>query len=113
MKQNDPIGKNEPLGRILQEWQVDASLPPRFQEDVWRRIARSEGSRENSWWKDFLLTCEAAFRRPALAVSYVAILLVIGLSVGIAQARHSSARLDETLGTRYVQSIDPYQAHRH
>ncbi len=113
MKSNDPIEKNEALSRALQEWKVDASLPPRFPEEVWRRIALSEVRREVSWWRDFRQSIEAAFRRPALAVSYVAILLLVGLSVGMAQARQASARADETLGARYLQSVDPYLAPRH
>jgi len=39
-------------------------------------------------------------------------LLLIGLGLGMAQGRHASARMDETLGTRYLHSIDPYLAPR-
>jgi hypothetical protein len=113
MKAVDPIEKNDPLGRSLQVWKVAASLPPRFREGVWRRIALTEPRREPSWWWDFRQTVEAAFRRPALAVSFVAILLLAGLRIGIIQARQESARADAALGARYVQSIDPYQAPRH
>ena len=113
MKPVDPFEKNDPLGRTLQEWKVEASLPPRFQEGVWRRIALSEARREPSWWRDLFQTVDAAFRRPALAVSFVAILLLAGLSIGFIRARQESARADAALEARYVQSIDPYQAPRH
>ena len=92
---------------------MDASLPPRFQEGVWRRIALTEAKREPSWWRDLFQTVDAAFRQPALAVSFVAILLLTGLSIGFIRARQESARVDAALGARYVQSIDPYQAPRH
>jgi hypothetical protein len=113
MKPVDPIEKNDPLGRTLEEWKVDASLPPRFRDAVWRRIALTEVRREASGWRDWFQAVEAAFRRPALAASFVAILLLAGLSIGFIQARQESARADAALGARYVQSIDPYQAPRH
>ena len=113
MKPVDPIEKNDPHGKALQEWKVDTSLPPRFQEGVWRRIALTEARREPSWWRDLFQTVDAAFRRPALAVSFVVILLLAGLSIGLIRARQESARADASLEARYVQSIDPYQTPRH
>ena len=112
VKMNDPIERNEPLGRALREWKVAPSLPPRFQEEVWRRIGWAEVHRASFWWSDVRHGIEVSFRRPALAVSYVAALLLIGLGLGMAQGRHASARMDETLGTRYLHSIDPYLAPR-
>src|SRR5437870_1902331 len=113
MKPTDSIEKNDPLGRTLQEWKVDASLPPQFRDAVWRRIELTETRREPYRWCGFWQAFGAAFGRPALVISYVAILLLAGLSIGFARARQESARLDEALGARYVQSIDPYQAPRH
>ena len=113
MKPSDPIDKNDSLGRALQQWTVDAALPPRFHDDVWRRIRLTEARRAPSWWRDLLDVVEGALCRPALAVSYVTILLLAGLSIGFAQARQESARMDKALGARYVQSVDPYQAPRH
>jgi len=112
MKPIDPIEQNDPLGRALQQWKVDAALPPQFGEAVWRRIALAEIKRE-PWWANLSHVVEAAFRRPALAISYLAILLLTGLSIGFIQGRQESARLDAALETRYVQSVDPYQAPRH
>jgi hypothetical protein len=113
MKPIDPIEKNDPLGRTLQQWKVDIALPRRFGDEVWRRIALAEGRREPSWWRDLFHSVEAAFRRPVLAISYVVILLLAGLGIGFNQARQQSARMDAALGSRYVQSVDPYQAPRH
>jgi hypothetical protein len=47
--------------------------------------------------------------RPALAVSYLAVLLLTGLGAGYWQARTESVRASEELGARYVQLMDPYQ----
>jgi hypothetical protein len=113
MKPIDPIEKNGPLDRALQQWRVDATLPLRFGEEVWRRIAETEARREPSLWRDLFQAVEAAFCRPALAIFYVAILLLTGLGIGFTQARQESARMDAALGARYVQSVDPYQTPRH
>jgi hypothetical protein len=50
--------------------------------------------------------------RPALAASYVAILLAIGVTAGWTQARHETARVKGELGQRYIRVLDPYQAPR-
>ena len=108
----DPIEQNDPLGRALRHWKVDAALPPGFQDDVWRRIRLTEARGMPAWWRGLLNAVEGVFHRPALAISYVTILVLAGLSVGYAQARQTSARVDEALGVRYVRSVDPYQAPR-
>ena len=47
--------------------------------------------------------------RPAVAVAYATVLLIAGVAAGYWQARNQTAHLDDELGTRYVQSVDPYQ----
>ncbi len=96
------------LERTLQEWRVTASLPPRFQEQVWKRIERAEvpgisiADAVRGWFT-------MAFARPVFAVAYVSVLLVMGLALGFVQASQKAARWDRQLEARYVQSIDPYQ----
>lgn len=102
------------LSTLLRECKSVAMLPPRFQEGVWRRIARNEEqpsvlSSLRSWFARWINTL---LPRPALAVSYVAILLVVGASAGWAQARQEKARVSDAMSLRYVQSVDPYQAAR-
>ena len=50
--------------------------------------------------------------RPALAASYVAILLAIGVTAGWAQAHHETSRVKNELGERYVRMLDPSQTPR-
>jgi hypothetical protein len=50
--------------------------------------------------------------RPSMAVGYVALLLFTGLLAGYWQARAEQSHTLEDLGARYVQMMDPYQAHR-
>ena len=118
MKTNDPINHDEPLRKVLKEWRCDAPLPPRFQEQVWQRIERAhEGALASatpspSVWAVISHWIGTALPRPALAASYVALLLVVGVTAGWAQARQETARVKDELGQRYVRVLDPYQAPR-
>jgi hypothetical protein len=99
---------NTELEGALQEWRVTTPLPPRFQDAVWRRIERTEVSSISvadalrAWFS-------TVFARPAFAIAYVSLLIVMGLALGFVQANHKAALWDRQLETRYVQSIDPYQ----
>jgi len=42
MKPNQPSDPDPQFRALLQEWKIDASLPPRFQDRVWQRVARTE-----------------------------------------------------------------------
>ena len=109
MKSNPPNENDAPLRAVLREWQTDAPLPPRFQEQVWQRIAREEAPASATLWQLFARRVEALFNRPVLAVSYIAVLLVAGLATGYSQAQVKSAHTAAQYRARYVQSIDPYQ----
>ena len=102
------------LRGLLRECKVVAKLPPRFQEQVWRRIGQHE--QQPSVWSSLQTSLthwiNTMLPRPALAVSYVAVLLVVGASVGWAQARQEKARASGEMSLRYVQSVDPYQSSR-
>ncbi|MBI3415272.1 MAG: hypothetical protein HY043_08125 [Verrucomicrobia bacterium] len=112
MKTDQPHGDNAPLDALLKEWNPKPSLPPRFQEQVWRRIERVEAmpAPSVSLATAFANWMAIMLPRPALATAYVAVLLVIGASVGWSQARQETARVTSDLSTRYVQAIDPYHA---
>jgi hypothetical protein len=103
MKNNDTELKS-----LLQEWRVTSPLPPRFGEQVWKRIERAEVpsisliDAVRAWFA-------MAFARPAFAVAYVSALLVMGLTLGFVQASNKATSLERQLEARYVQSIDPYQ----
>jgi hypothetical protein len=113
MKPDNPMQSDEALRQVLHTWKVDASLPPRFQEQVWRRIQRSELQAPAPTWMLLIRRFTAALARPSLAVSYVTVLLLAGLLAGYWQVRVTRAHMDETLGARYVQMVDPYQSAHH
>jgi hypothetical protein len=112
MKPNQKPENDERLRAVLHEWKVDVSLPPRFQEQVWRRISRTEAQAGPSLRQLFARWVEATFSRPALAVSYVTVLLFVGLTTGYVRAQDKSAQAESQWRTLYVQSVDPYQAPR-
>jgi hypothetical protein len=91
---------------------VDTPLPPRFQEQVWHRVARAEAQVEPSWRSLLWRFLEAGLTRPRVAYVYIAVFLGLGLGMGAWAAQRENDRLDATLGSRYVQSVDPYHAPR-
>ena len=112
MNTMQPNEDDKKLSELLREWRVEVSLPPRFQEQVWRRIERADVHSEVNLWRAFTRWVEATFARPALAVSYVAVLLVAGLTTGYVQAQDKSAQAEARWRTAYVRSVDPYQVPR-
>ena len=113
MKTDDPHPTPDPLNQLLREWSADAPFPPRFQEGVWQRSARAEAPPRYPLWMALRALLEAALARPSLAASCVAVLLLAGGVTGHHQGRQEARRLDQALGGRYVQSVDPYQLPRY
>src|SRR5271157_2358788 len=112
MNTNEPGNHDETLHKLLKEWRTEAPLPLRFQEAVWRRIERAQTPAAPSVWAVIADWIGAVLPRPALAASYVAILLAIGVTTGWTQARQETARVKGELGERYIRALDPYQAPR-
>jgi len=108
----DPGQQDEPLRKVLKEWRSEVPLPPRFQEQVWQRIERAQIRPVPSVWAVLAHWVGTLLPRPALAASYVAVLLTIGVTAGWAQARQETGRVKDELGQRYVRVLDPYQAPR-
>ena len=108
-----PSSKNndEVLGRVLKEWSITAPLPPRFQDAVWHRIERAE--RQTFSWRTVLERLTTALARPALASSYVAVLVLAGLLAGYWEAKFVHAHAEAQLSARYVQLVDPYRSLAH
>jgi len=101
--------KDGQLSQALRSWRVDAPLPPRFQEQVWQRVARAEAIEKVTLWAVFQGWLTAALSRRAVAVSYLAILLATGLTAGYWSGHEKNRQLEAGLSERYLQSVDPYQ----
>ncbi len=111
MKPNQqPDPNDEQLQSVLRQWVVDTPLPPRFQEQVWRRIERAETPAGAGFWAVLSQWIEAALPRPKVALSYITALLLLGVTAGSLAAQAKSSQLNTALSTKYVQSIDPYRS---
>src|SRR5216684_2004155 len=108
MRAEQPNNEDRLLHGVLREWELNEPLPPRFREQVWRRIARAEGQAPAQVWTQVAQRIARAFGRPSLAVSYVTVLLVAGLLAGYLQGREVNNRAQHELSTRYVQMMSPY-----
>jgi hypothetical protein len=107
MKEQNVEQNDEPLSKVLGEWKVKSPLPPRFQTEVWRRIeSRQTQSAIQVPWLSRLMS---TITRPALAASYLAVLLLGGVLAGYWQARITNAHAEAVLSARYVEAVDPYQ----
>lgn len=111
MNRENPGPEDASLNRVLREWKIETPLPPRFQEQVWRRLENRE--EEAPVWQLLVRRISAALTRPSLAVSYVSVLLIAGLAAGYWQAHVTRAHVEESMGARYVQMMDPYQRSHH
>lgn len=110
---NREENNDEKLKDVLRTWSVQMPLPPRFQENVWRRIEAAERVEQApSWWPLFVHWLSQVVARPAVAVAYVSVLAVIGGTFALKQVQDKSAHLESRLGQRYVQSVDPFQTPR-
>jgi hypothetical protein len=111
MKPQPQSENDRQMDRVLREWKLTTPLPPRFHEAVWHRIERSEAQAPG--WQVWLWRMSAAIARPALATSYLGILLLAGGLAGYLQARHANAHAEAQLSAQYVQAVDPYQMPHH
>ena len=90
------LSEDKPLAQALRSWQIEAPLPPRFTEGVWKKIEHAAPASTTTLWNLLRIRIAETFARPSLAVCYVASLLLIGLAAAL-------------LSAQYVQTVDPYQ----
>ena len=108
MKPNQDPEADARLRTLLRSWVVDTPLPPRFKENVWRRIERADLQPESPFWAGLLRLIEVSLPRPRVALAYVSLLLAVGLTAGAWAAQVKTSHTESSLGLRYVQSVDPY-----
>ncbi len=110
MKTNQTPEDDRALRQVLREWKVDTPLPPRFEEEVWQRIARGEAQPAPTLWASLWPWVEVLLPHPRFAYSYMAALLVLGVVGGSLAAQVRTKAIEADLSLRYVQSLDPYYA---
>ena len=89
------------FGEVLRAARTVPSLPPRFQENVWRRIEETEAPAKSGSWLD---TLAALVLRPRFAYATVASLMVAGVLLGSYQGAQT---VKQTEQARYVALVAP------
>jgi hypothetical protein len=94
---------NDPqVGALLREARVSPALPPRFQQNVWRRIEDAEAPAPSASWLDALA---ALILRPRFALVAVTVLLLAGISAGTLEGRQT-IRHDAQMN--YLAAVAPH-----
>jgi hypothetical protein len=89
------------LSALLRQSRSSPSLPPRFQENVWRRIEDSEAAMKPDTWLDALA---ALVLRPRLAAITLAILVMAGALLGV---REGSQMAQRDARSQYISAVTP------
>jgi hypothetical protein len=94
---------DERLRQALRGARLSPALPPRFQEDVWRRIERTKAPRSAlpGAWLDALL---GSLLRPGVLLAGAAVLVVVS---GVAGALDGSVAAREAAKAHYIASVAP------
>jgi hypothetical protein len=90
----------------LQRWKISAPLPRHFQTEVWRKIAAAN---RPTVWQAFSEWLDAKLLRPAPAMAYVTLLMMLGMGIGAWKGSVAASAHQQSLLVQYVQSVDPYQ----
>jgi len=104
MKKENFNPADEKLGALLRELRTFPALPPRFQENVWRRIEDAEAPVKSGEAINWLEALVALLLRPRFAYATVAALMLGGILLG-AYSGVQTARHDAEV--RYVASVAP------
>jgi len=107
MSSNNPNPDDAKLSSLLRESRVAPSLPPRFQDHVWRRIADVEAVQTvaTPGWLEAVI---AFVVRPRLAFTAIAALVVAGALIGV---RDGSQLARRDAQARYLASVAPNSLH--
>lgn len=89
------------LSNLLRSAHPAPSLPPRFQEGVWRRLEQSEGPSPTAAWFGRWV---AGLFRPAYASLGLAAVLLAGAWTG---SRGAEAQSRQTEQARYLAAVSP------
>lgn len=86
---------------VLRAARPSPSLPPRFQENVWRRIEEAEAPAKSVSWLDAFA---ALVLRPRFAYAMVAALMLAGVLMGSYQGAQT---VKQTEQARYLAAVAP------
>jgi hypothetical protein len=92
------------LGALLRASRAAPALPPRFQENVWRRIEDAEAPVPSSSGLSWLDALAALVLRPRLALATAAVLVVAGALLGV---REGTLAANQAAQAQYLDAVAP------
>jgi len=101
MNEKDPSPGDPRLSALLREARPSPAPPPRFQQNVWRRIEDADVPPVSESW---LETLAGVILRPKFAIAAAAIMLLAGVLAGTVEGQQL-ARHDAQMN--YLASVDP------
>ena len=101
MKENNIRPDDAQISALLRQSRAMPSLPPRFQQNVWRRIEDAEAPVKTETWLDALA---GLILRPRFALAAAAVMLLAGSLAGTLDGRQV-ARHDAQMN--YLASVAP------
>jgi hypothetical protein len=93
------------LQTLLRRNRPSPALPPRFQQNVWRRIEDAEAPARPASWLDALASL---ILRPRFALAAAAVLMLGGMFAGVQEGRQA-ARHEAQMN--YLASVAPNTLH--
>jgi hypothetical protein len=108
----NPDSHSDPaLRQVLQAWQPDLVVSPRFKTEVWQRIGRAgradRPDRESARWQGLWQALTGLLIQPRTAAGFAAALLLVGASAGLWHGRAEARLLGQQLERQYVVSVSP------
>lgn len=108
MKENELNQNDAVLSTLLREARSTPALPPRFQENVWKRIERADKSESATARAGWLEVLAIWILRPQLAFAVAAVLVLMGVGLGW----NSGERLARSeTQARYLAAVAPNSLH--
>jgi len=104
MKNENTNPEDARLATLLRESRVAPTLPPRFQESVWRRIEEAEAPAKAGGGTGWLESLAALMLRPRFALAAAAVLIVAGALLG---AREGGQMAKQDARARYLAAVAP------
>ena len=89
------------LHALLHSVRPSPSVPPRFQENVWRRIEKAEAFVKSQSWLDVLV---ALILRPRFALATATALVVAGALFGVYEGNIAA---NQTAQAQYLAAVAP------
>jgi len=104
MNKENPNPAEAKLSTPLREARITPALPPRFQENVWRRIEDAEAPAPSAPGLSWLDALAALVLRPRFALATAAALVVAGALLGV---REGNLAANQAAQAQYLAAVAP------